>query len=178
MLTSDTRPLVVDASIGIALVRREPNYSEVRRVLGDPRYRGARLLVPSFFWLEVLNVLVRRYGLTPEVVLEAVAELDALDLEAFEVDRPMLLLALDMMARHGLAAYDAVYVAMAGAADAELLTADVQMATAAGSRARLVGSGGGSIRESRAPYASTTWADWPGAATYLKELRARAMAGG
>ena len=91
-----------------------------------------------------------------------------------DLDRPMLLLALDAVARHGLSAYDAAYLALAEAADAELLTADAALAAAAGSRAHLVGPG--RIGESGASYGVTSWADWPGAADYLADLRARLTA--
>ncbi len=86
----------------------------------------------------------------------------------------MLLLALDAVARHGLSAYDATYLALAEAADAELLTADAALATAAGARARLVGPG--RIGESPGSYAAGPWTDWPGAASYLADLRARVTA--
>ncbi len=86
----------------------------------------------------------------------------------------MLLLALDAVVRHGLTAYDAAYLALAEAADADLLTADAALAAAAGSRARLVGPG--RIGESPAPYAAGSWTDWPGAAAYLADLRARVAA--
>jgi hypothetical protein len=83
----------------------------------------------------------------------------------------MLLLALDAMARHGLSAYDAAYLALAEAADADLLTADALLAAAAGSRALQVGAG--RIGEPPVPYTAGSWADWPGAASYLADLRAR-----
>ncbi len=178
-MRSAARPLVIDASAGIPLVRPEAASGVVSDTLVAARQRGRRLLVPSLFWLEVVNALVRRHRYLPAQVLEALAELDAAGLETIELDRPALLLMLDAVARDGLSAYDATYLALAQATDAELLTADVELAAAAGAagiRVKLVGPG--RIGEARASYAaagtrSGSWADWPGAAAYLAELRAR-----
>ena len=167
--------LVLDASTAIPLVHPEPLSAAIKRLLGEPPNDRARVLVPSFFWLEVTNVLVRRHRYEPQQVLEALAELDAVGLETVELDRPMLLLALDAVARHGLTAYDAAYLALAESTDAELVTADATLAAAAGPRARFIG--GGAVRELAATYASGTWSDWPGAAAYLQELRARVASG-
>ncbi len=82
-----------------------------------------------------MNVLGRRYRAEPPELLEALVELEAVGLETVELDRPMLLLALDAVVRHGLTAYDAAYLAVADAADARLRTGDTELATAAGRRA-------------------------------------------
>ncbi len=174
MSDSSAGPLVVDASVGVPFVHDEPASAEVSRLVHAFRRAGRRLMVPPLFWLEVLNVLGRRYRLGPDVLLEALAELDAAGIETVEFDRPMLLLALDAVVRHGLTAYDAAYLALAEAADAELLTADASLAAAAGARARLVGPG--RMSEPPAPYSAGSWTDWPGAAAYLADLRARVAA--
>ena len=140
MSDSSAGPLVIDASVGVPFVHDEPASMEVSRLVHASRRAGRRLIVPPLFWLEVLNVLGRRYRLAPDVLLEALAELDAAGIETVELDRPMLLLALDAVARHGLSAYDAAYLALAEAADAELLTADAALAAAAG----VAGTPGGS----------------------------------
>jgi predicted nucleic acid-binding protein len=171
--------LVIDASAGIALVREEPFAAEVSRLLHERRAKRHRLLVPWLFWIEVVNVLGRRYRADPALQVQSIAELDAAGLETIELDRPMLLLTLDAVARLGLTAYDAVYLALAETSDAELLTADGILAAAAGERALLVGDGR-TIREQAATYRVRdvpTWAAWPGAAAYLRELRARLVTG-
>jgi predicted nucleic acid-binding protein len=169
-------PVVIDASIGVALARDEPASREVAAQVSELRSEGRRLFVPSVFWLEVINVLGRRYRADPPELVEALVELEAVGLETVELDRPMLLLALDAVVRHGLTAYDAAYLAVADAADARLLTADTELATAAGRRALLV-AGRRRTRESRGRYllANAGWAAWPGAAAYLRELRARLL---
>lgn len=167
--------LVIDASVAISLVRKEANSAEASAILAKHRQAGTPLLAPSVMWLEVLNSLGRRYRLPPAAILEDLAELDALGLETVELDRPMLLLALDAVARHGLTAYDAAYLALAEAGDAHLLTADGLLAAAAGDRAILLGGGGAEreIREAIAAYRLPGWASWPGAAAYLRQLRSR-----
>jgi len=92
------------------------------------------LLVPAFFWLEVVNVLGLRYRMEPALVLEAVVDLEKLRLETIPLDRPQLLLTIDVMAREGLSAYDAGYLALAESADAQLVTADRRLAVAAAQR--------------------------------------------
>jgi predicted nucleic acid-binding protein len=167
-------PVVIDASIGVALAWEEPASREIGARISELRSEGHRLLIPSVFWLEVLNVLGRRYRAGPPELLEALVELEVVGLETVELDRPMLLLALDAVVRHGLTAYDAAYLAVADAADARLLTTDTKLATAAGRRAWLV-PGRRRIREAIGRYrpASADWAAWPGAAAYLQELRMR-----
>ena len=173
-MTPEPQALVVDASIAIRFLKREPGWEDARDRLRSARLPHGRVMVPSVFWLELLNVLARRYRLAPETILQAIAELDSLELETVDLDRPMLLLALDAVARHGLTAYDAAYLALAEWADAHLLTADARLAAAAGDRGQLVGDGQPphAIAETPKSY-STNWADWPGAAAYLRQLRAR-----
>jgi predicted nucleic acid-binding protein len=169
--------MVVDASIVIGIVRHEPAGDQALFQLRLQRRQGSGLWVPSLFWVEVVNVLGRRYRLSPADILEAVVELEAAGLETVELDRPMLLLAIDVVVRHGLTAYEASYLALADAADARLLTADVTLAAAAGSRAILVGEDRG-VRErppSYKPAGEPAWAAWPGAAAYLRELRTRTL---
>ena len=167
--------LVLDASVALALVLREPSAGRVTAALSRAQAANANLLVPSLLWLEVINALGRGRHLPPPRMLEALAELDALELETVDLDMPMLLLALDAVARHGLTAYDAAYLALADWADADLLTADARLAAAAGDRGVLVGDEPPhEVSEMPATY-GTTWADWPGAAAYLRQLRARVV---
>lgn len=163
-------PLVIDASVALAVLRGEPSRDAIRRLL---RTRG-RPLVPAFFWLEVVNVLARRYEYSGAAVLEAVRELDELGIDTVEADALARVSGIDLIERHGLSAYDAAYLALAEAAAAELLTLDGRLAAAAGRRAILIGPEG-QIAEVGEPYeAEPTWPRWRGAAAYLGELRRRA----
>ena len=169
--------IVLDASVGIPLVWDDPASSRVARRVNELRETGHRLLVPSVFWLEIVNVLGRRYHAPPEAILEALVELEAAGLETVELERPMLLLAIDAIVRHGLTAYDAAYLALADAADARILNADATLAAAAGSRGILVSEDRG-VRERPPGHkrpGPPAWAAWPGAAAYLRELRTRAL---
>jgi predicted nucleic acid-binding protein len=175
-MSPEARALVIDASIGIAVVRKEPGWKGALDALRLRRVAGSPLLVPSLFWLELVNVLCRRYRLKPGIVIEAIVELEIMGVESVELERPMVLLTLDAIGRHGLTAYAATYLVLAQTADADLLTLDARLMTAAGDRAIRFDSGhsvGGSSPPHEAPANRPTWADWPGAAKYLGELRAR-----
>lgn len=164
-------PLVVDASAALKLLVAEPGRDEVRRHLRDAVHARQSLMVPALFWLEVVNVLARRYRFAPSAIVEAVYELEQQGFATADVGRPGVLAVIDAVARTGLTAYDAAYLTLAESADAQLLTADARLAAAAGDRAVVVGTPG-SIAERVAPYASEgSWPMWTGAAGYLADLR-------
>jgi predicted nucleic acid-binding protein len=117
-------PIVVDASAAIALIRREPAWPAIDGALRASARDENRLLAMESFWLEVANVLIRPHGMSPSDVVEALRVMDELDIETVPLDRPMLLVAIDFQARHGLSAYDAAYLALAETEDARLLTLD------------------------------------------------------
>lgn len=170
-----TRAVVLDASAALALVRREPAAPTVETALRAERV-DERRLVPDVFWLEVANVLIRRYGVRTDKVVEALRELDELGVESVGLDRAVLLVALDLAARHGLSAYDASYLALAEVEDARLLTLDRSLAAAAGPRAiQLSGDGPGHLAGATAPYVADP-IDWARFGPYLAELRAAARA--
>jgi predicted nucleic acid-binding protein len=124
--------VVVDASFAIPLLIPEPARPTVRRLVGRWADSATELIVPSHFWLEVTNVLSRRYRRPPETTIEDLVLLDALGLRTLETDRPLLLLAIDAMTSHELTAYDAMYLALAQSSDAALATLDRGLASAAG----------------------------------------------
>jgi predicted nucleic acid-binding protein len=173
MTSNSPRTLVIDASAAIAIAVQEPGYDVAVSVLRERRATGRKLIVPAFFWLEVVNVLVKRHRLTPGEVLEALVDLENFGLESVELERPQLLLTIDAMGRGALSAYDAAYLALAESADAELLTFDRRLAAAAGARA-LPLRGDHAIEEAPEPY-GPSWEAWPGAAAYLKQLRAQVV---
>ena len=161
------RSFVVDASAMLAILLREPGSDEARDKLAAAA--GFRIVVPSHFWLELTNVLVRRYALALNPVVAVLRELDDIGLDTVEIDRPGLLLALDLMVRHGLTAYDAVYLALAEVEDAWLLTLDVRLAAAAGERSAVLGRG--RARETPAAYGDVARPRWATHGRYLAELR-------
>lgn len=173
MASDEPRALVVDASVAVAILIEEPAGARATGIVRERYAAGGHILVPAFFWLEVVNVLIRRYRQPPGLVLQSLVDLETLGIESASLDRPHLLLTIDAMGRGALSAYDAAYLALAESADAELLTFDRALAAAAGSRALRI-DGGHAIQESLATYAPS-WADWPGAAAYLRQLRAQVV---
>lgn len=166
--------LVLDASAAIALARAEPGVAEIRSILGNHLAAGGEIDAPEHFWPEVVNVLVRRHGLTPVEIVEAIRDLDDLGIVTFEIDRPLLLLVLRSMVTGELSAYDAAYLALAEVVDGRLLTLDSRLAAAAGDRA-IPGPWQRPRRSAEvpAPYAPLAG---PAFGPYLAELRRRAEA--
>jgi predicted nucleic acid-binding protein len=163
--------LVLDASAAVALLRLERGASEVREALARQALAGEPTLVPGLFWLELVNVLSRRYRYAPPDLAEVVYELEQAGVVTREVGRPGVLATIDAMGRSGLTACDTAYLVLAECTDARLLTADAALARAAGDRAILVGGAPEGAEES-GPYApDPSWAKWRGAVAYLGELR-------
>jgi predicted nucleic acid-binding protein len=173
---TDRRPAtVIDASVAIAIVRREPMAAAVGSAMRRPEVAGGRILVPDPFWIEVTNVLIRRHRATPEEALEALREVDEIGVESARVDRALLLVGIDLQHAHGLSAYDAAYLALALVEDAQLLTLDARLAVAAGGRAVKIDGGPRRLSEEAAPYGREP-VDWARFGPYLARLRAEARA--
>ncbi|GAC1676193.1 MAG: hypothetical protein NVS9B8_17920 [Candidatus Limnocylindrales bacterium] len=169
---------VIDASIAIASIRQEPGWMEINRHLAAWQRAGSSLVVPAQFWLEVSNALLRQHRMTGSHLIEAVQRLDEIGLATVELDRPLLLLALDLAERHGLTMYDAAYLAVTESLNGLLFSADRELLAAAGSRG-VSPSGSPDHRLSDVPadYGSEhgpTWPDYSGASAYLAKLRADA----
>jgi len=100
--------------------------------------------------------------------------MDELQVESIHLDRPLLLLTIDLQTRSGLSAYDAAYLALAQAEDARLLTLDARLADAAGDRAmRIDGMPPRRLAEEAAAYGGEP-IDWARFGPYLARLRAEA----
>ncbi len=126
--------IVLDASAVLEVLLRTPAAASVEERMFRP---GETLHAPHLLDVEVAQVL-RRYEsvrqIAPERGREALADLSDLDLHRYPHD---VLLPRVWELRHNLTAYDAVYVALAEALDARLLTRDQRLAGAAGHRARI-----------------------------------------
>ncbi|MEO8511316.1 MAG: type II toxin-antitoxin system VapC family toxin [Chloroflexota bacterium] len=168
-----TRALVVDASVAIAIVLHEQLGDRLHRLLIRRARDGDPLIVPNTIWVEVVNVLARRYRQSADEILESVATLDGLSFRTIDAGRVGLLSVIEAVVTHRLTAYDAVYLALAESSDADLLTLDQELAAAAGDRALPLG--GGQIREARATYRLEPWITWEGLDDYLAAAR-RAVA--
>lgn len=161
--------LVLDASAALGIVRHEPSAEGIRRLLKAVAPSGGLIVVPGSFWTEIVNVLARRYLYAMEDIVEAVATLDGLGLTTVGAGRPGLLSVIEVAVQHGLTAYDATYLALAEALDADLLTLDRDLAAAAGDRA--MPRDDGRVSEARARYRLQPWIPWPGTADYLDAVR-------
>lgn len=151
--------LVLDATVALAIIEGERGGGTIARELRTHVAAGGELVVAEPFWLEVVNVLHRRYRRPLADVLDSVQALDELGVRSIAMDRPLTLLALELASRHGITAYDAASVAVALAEDARFLT--LAEPAAAAHRAEA-----GSRREPSAA--------WSAHGAYLARVRSRA----
>ena len=121
--------IVVDASALLEALLQTSAAEAVRRRLFAP---NQTLHAPHLLDIEVTQV-VRRYTMAGELEAEqgrsVLGNLVALPIRRYPHD---FLLPRVWELRNNLSAYDAVYVALAEALDAPLLTRDKRLATAAG----------------------------------------------
>lgn len=126
--------IVLDASVVLEVLLRMPTGVTLQERLFD---YDETLHVPHLLDVEVAQVL-RRYALGREVDAErcrtALDDLAGLALTRYPHD---FLMPRVWDLRGNLSAYDAVYVALAEALDAPLLTRDQGLANAPGHRARV-----------------------------------------
>ena len=126
--------IVVDASAVIETLLRTPAAEAIEARLFDPR---ETLHAPHLLDVEVAQA-IRRYAAHGDIDGErgaaALADLADLPLRRYPHD---FLLPRVWELRNALTAYDAVYVALAEALDASLLTRDRRLAGAAGLRIRI-----------------------------------------
>jgi predicted nucleic acid-binding protein len=125
--------IVVDASALLETLLRTPAAAKVEENLFD----GRTLHAPHVLDVEIAQVL-RRYAARGEVddrrARAALAILADMQIHRYPHD---WLLPRVWELRSNLAAYDAVYVALAEALEAPLLTRDRRLAEASGHRARI-----------------------------------------
>jgi predicted nucleic acid-binding protein len=126
--------IVVDASAVIEALLRTPAAEAIEARLFDPR---ETLHAPHLLDVEVAQA-IRRYAASGDIDAErgaaALADLSDFPLRRYPHD---FLLPRVWELRNNLTAYDAVYVALAEALDAPLLTRDRRLAGAAGHRIRI-----------------------------------------
>jgi predicted nucleic acid-binding protein len=126
--------IVVDASALLEALLRTPSAAAVEERLFDVRHT---LHAPHLIDIELAQVL-RRYAATGQVepgrCQDALEDLSDFPLHRYPHD---VLLPRVWELRHNLTAYDAVYIALAEALDARLLTRDRRLAAAPGHRARV-----------------------------------------
>jgi predicted nucleic acid-binding protein len=126
--------IVADASALFDLLRRRPTAAAIEaRLLGS----GLAVHVPHLLDAEIANT-VRRHAaggdLNPDRGYELLTDLLSLPLQRHPHD---WLLPRVWELRHNLTAYDAIYVALAEALDAPLVTRDERLAAAPGHHAKV-----------------------------------------
>jgi predicted nucleic acid-binding protein len=126
--------IVVDASALVEVLLRMPAADRVEEVMFDT---GQTLHAPHLLDIEVTQV-VRRFASRGDIGSEA-GRSALVDLAEFGIERHAhdSFLPRVWELRHNLTAYDAVYVALAEALSATLLTRDRRLAAAPGHRARI-----------------------------------------
>lgn len=126
--------IVVDASAVLETLLRTPAAESVESRMFDS---GRTLHTPHLLDVEIAHVL-RKYAIAGDIDRNrgaaALSDLAALPLRRYSHD---FLLPRVWQLRNNLTAYDAVYVALAEALDAPLLTRDKRLAAAAGHHARV-----------------------------------------
>jgi len=125
--------LVVDASVIAPAIADGGRDGDVCRA----RIKGQVLAAPDLLRLETMSVLRRQLAngsLTPEQATNALDDLMNLP---FVVYPTAPLLRRGWEVRDNVTAYDACYVALAEALDCTLLTADIRLANAPGTRCRV-----------------------------------------
>ena len=137
-----SRSLVVDASVALKWVVTETGSEEAASLLDEIAAGAVALLAPEHLVGEVANGLRKRVAQNLLTVEDACAALDAIaHLElTFVGGAGRWFRCLAAALEWGITTYDALYVLLAGDFDAELVTADERLHTAAtGMPIRLLG---------------------------------------
>jgi predicted nucleic acid-binding protein len=116
----------VDASALASLLFAEPQAEDIAK-----RLEGARLAAPSLLDFELANVCLTKMRRQPndrDAIRAAFRLLHRLRVETVTVDHTAI---VDLAEATGLTAYDASYLWLARALDAELVTLDRKLAAAA-----------------------------------------------
>jgi predicted nucleic acid-binding protein len=121
-------PIVPDASVLVDALLAEPVASEAWRRWADEE---RMLLAPPLVWVEVANVLLRRYRMPASVIAAKLELLVASGLETADRGPRGVAAAVGLAGHHGLTAYDATCLWLAIDVDGELATTDVALIRAA-----------------------------------------------
>lgn len=131
---------VLDASVAAKWFlppEGETLVAEARQLLRDYGNAKLRFVVPDLFWLEFGNILwkaVRRGRISLRSAEEALQALEERSIPT-SPSQPLLKEAFAIATAFDRTVYDAVYVALAVASHAPLITADQRLANALAARA-------------------------------------------
>ncbi len=168
------RPVVVDSSVALAIILKEPEAEITVATLREWVRTRRERIVPDLFWYEIANVLMRKHGFSSLQVVEAIHHIEQFGLRTVHPERSTLWLVVDRTERHGLTAYDALFLATAETLKADLATLDRALQRAAAPWV-VTFDEGHRLSETPAVYEhDVTWPSYARASNYLAELRARA----
>jgi predicted nucleic acid-binding protein len=122
--------VVVDASVAVKWFVPEELSTEARRLLA-PEYE---LLAPDLLWAELGNVLWkkhRRRELDEGTAGRLLRDFSRVPIE-FHASEPWIEAALDVAIRHGVTAYEGLYLALAAGNRCRVVTADRRLQAACG----------------------------------------------
>jgi len=119
---------VLDASVVLGWLLREPLPEALERLLDDHVTGLAPAVAPELLRYEVGNVLARGAGLEAAAARSAHERFLALEVQTFALGDDEYREALDLALAHGITVYDASYVALARALGARFATADRRLA--------------------------------------------------
>jgi predicted nucleic acid-binding protein len=122
--------LVIDASVGVRLFSNEEGAEQVARFFD---YAAActdlRLCVPELFFVECANVFLkqaRRGDYSASAAKRNQTALHAIVFKPYPIE-PFASEALDLAARYGISAYDALYACLARFLKTTLVTCDFRL---------------------------------------------------
>lgn len=121
--------IVLDASVAAKYFFPEADSNLANALISS----GSRIIAPDLIFAEMAHVAIRRVrrdGVSYEMANRVVQAVGKLLNEVYPIS-PLRQRAFDLGVRHGLSAYDGVYLALAESREARLATADVQLAKAA-----------------------------------------------
>lgn len=132
------RPVVIDTSVAFKWFDTTESGADIAAWLLDAHGRDeVALIAPAHLPLEILNIPTSRREPVSrcEEIIESLADADLL---IAPVDEALLIAAVRIAEAEHLALYDAVFIALAAALDAELMTADRKQAATRSCRVRFV----------------------------------------
>ena len=132
-------PTVIDTSVAFKWFDTSEYGADAAEDLRDAHGRDEiALCAPAHLPVEIVNALACRRADIGEIDV-AIDSLNETDLLIAPVDDALLKDAARIARAEGIALYDAAFIALAAALDAELITADRKQAATRSCRVRLIG---------------------------------------
>lgn len=119
---------VLDASVVLGWLLREPLPAPLERLLDDHVSGRVPAVAPELLRYEVGNVLARGAGLDEAAARSGYERFLALEVQTFALGDDEYRAALDLALTRGITVYDASYMALARALGARFATADRHLA--------------------------------------------------